>query len=67
MLMDRFSSVIDDLDCKGQEYIEKDELLKGYALSALSGLLDGALDGCILMGVGTFVIGIGSAIFKKEK
>lgn len=45
---------------------KKGKNLKGFALSALSGFLDGALYGCVCIGIGVTGIAIGTMIHNKK-
>lgn len=66
MLMSRLSETIDDLENMGYEYAKKGKNLKGFALSALSGFLDGVLYGCVCIGIGVTGITIGTMIHNKK-
>lgn len=66
MFMNRISDTIDDLDNMGYEYTKKGKILKGFALSALSRFLDGALYGCVLIGIGVTGITIGTMTHNKK-
>lgn len=66
MLMNSISETIDDLENMGYEYAKKEKYLKAFALSALSKFLDGALYGCVCIGIGVIGITIGTMIHNKK-
>lgn len=66
MMMRSLADAVDDLEEMGDEYIDNDKKLKGYTLGVLSGFIDGALCGCMAVGLAFTGFCIGAIINSKK-
>ena len=66
MFMRMWADAVEAMEEKAMKYDDEGKTLKSYGLAALSGLIDGSLNGCIWLGIAVCISMIKTMISNKK-